>query len=105
MIIGQVSNGHLNFSTFQLGKFFNCKTKYSLGRVITLLEDFLGVQVGLAEWIEYPLLMLDAPSENTTSFPRSARGSPRSWVHRRISELSEGGGAKPEEGLHFVQCS
>ena len=38
-----------------------------------------------------------APSENTASLPRSPRGSPRSWAHRRISELSEGGGVKPKK--------
>ena len=35
-----------------------------------------------------------APSENTTSLPRSPRGSPRSRAYYRISELNEGGGVK-----------
>ena len=33
------------------------------------------------------------------SLPRSPRGSPRSWAHRRISELSEGGGVKPKNKI------
>ena len=58
------------------------------------------VHVGLAEWIEHPLLMLEVrgsnpgPSENTTSLPWSpSRCSPRSWAHCQISNLREGGGA------------
>ena len=56
------------------------------------------VHVGLAEWIKHPLKMLEVrgsnttPSENTTSLPRSPKGSPR--AHRLISVLSEGDGVK-----------
>ena len=51
---------------------------------------------GVVECIERPLLMLEVRgsnpghsiSKNTTSLPRSPRGSPRSRAHPRISELS-----------------
>ena len=73
--------------------------KHNLITILCKVELLNGwVHVGLAEWIEHPLLMLEvrgsnpAPSENTTSLPRSPRSSPRSRVHRQISELSEGGG-------------
>ena len=46
----------------------------------------------VVEWIERPLLMLEVQgsnpghsiSKNTTSLPRSPKGSPRSWAHPRI---------------------
>ena len=66
---------------------------------IQVSRSTMCVHVELAEeWVEPPLLILEvrgsntAPSESTTSLPR--RCSQRSRVHRRISELSEGGGVK-----------
>ena len=59
--------------------------------------------MGLAEWIEHHLLMLEAQglnpalSENSTSLPQSPRGSLRSPAHHQISESSEGGGVKPKK--------
>ena len=55
------------------------------------------VQVGLAELIEHPLLMLEvqrsipAPSENTTFTPKPKVSLLSSRAHCRISKLSEGG--------------
>ena len=57
------------------------------------------VQVGLAEWIERPVLKLlvrrwnPALSENTTFLPRSlSLPEELGRTHCRISELSKGGG-------------
>ena len=49
---------------------------------------------GWRRWIKHPFMMLEVwgsntpPSENTTSLPRSPRGSQRSQGHHLASELS-----------------
>ena len=75
-------------------------TATSNAKMKTRLTSDSYVDVGLAEWIEHPLLGLNpAVAENTTSLPQSLQG---------LSDLAhawKGGGVKPEKSDFYVNST